>query len=279
MRLGTKSSDPFIQELNKKNEIIQKSYLENMEKMTSYYSVKAMLGDSTIVEQNTFDPILVKEFYKKIKDSLLNWDTQDVSVTNDDDLRRIFIKFYTKEGNYLITCHMSVQFHVLLYYMPDKRVIEYQKELSEVIDKAEIAEKELAKSSEQHIVKKLNQLGYDELDHKELFQIFYENERLSDKIYKEIEDQTDVDVQSLIKRKKELFTNLDNLLMELYQTTPVLIDDSKLVTGEEGVLCTFDLEHIKNNVKEGLFDTKKITKNVQKKIMLKLDEIIKIINV
>jgi hypothetical protein len=99
---------------------------------------------------------------------------------------------------------------------------------------------------------------------------------LRDKIYKEIEEKTDRNVQALLKRKKELFTELDNLLLELYQTTPVLIDDSKLVTGEEGVLCTFDIEYIKNNVKEGLFDAKKISAKVKEKLFNRLDEIIKI---
>ena len=45
--------------------------------------------------------------------------------------------------------------------------------------------------------------------------------------------------------------SLDNLLVETYQTTPVLIDDTRLVTGEEGCLCTFDLEFVKNKAKEG----------------------------
>jgi hypothetical protein len=220
--------------------------------------------------------MLVQEFYKKISNSLSNWVPQDISVTNNEDLRRIFIKFDVKEANYLITCHMSIQFHVLLYYKPDSNVIKYQKELSDIIDKTKNLEIKLAEDSEQYIIEKLNEIGYKDPDHKNLFQIFYENDELRDKIYKEIEEKTDTDVQSLLKRKKELFNELDNLLLELYQTTPVLIDDSKLVTGEEGVLCTFDIEHIKNNVKEGLFDVKKIPTKVKEKLLDKLDEIIKI---
>jgi hypothetical protein len=276
VRLGTKSSDQFIQALNKKNEIIQELYLQKMKEITQTRNVKAMLGDSSIIEQKTFDTILVQEFYKKISNSLSNWVFNDVSVTNNEDLRRIFIKFEIKEANYIITCHLSIQFHVLLYYKPDSNVIKYQKELSDIIDKTKNSEIKLADDSEQYIAKKLNEIGYKDLDHKELFQIFYENDELRDKIYKEIEEKTDMNVQVLLKRKKELFTELDNLLLELYQTTPVLIDDSKLVTGEEGVLCTFDIEYIKNNVKEGLFDTKKIPAIVKEKLLNRLNEIIKI---
>jgi len=277
VRLGTKSSDQFIQELNKKNEIIQELYLEKMKEVTQTSIVKGMLGDSSIVEQNTFDPMLVQEFYKKISDSLSNWISRDISVTNNEDLRRIFIKFDVKEANYIITCHMSIQFHVLLYYKPDSNVIKFQKELADIIEKTKNSEIKLAEDSEQYILEKLNEIGHKDLDHNNLFQIFYENDELRDKIYKEIEEKTDTNVQSLLKRKKELFNELDNLLLELYQTTPVLIDDSKLVTGEEGVLCTFDIEHIKNNVKEGLFDVKKIPTKVKEKLLDKLDEIIKIL--
>ena len=85
-------------------------------------------------------------------------------------------------------------------------------------------------------------------------------------------------MQGLLNRKKQLFDELDSLLMECYQTSSVLIDDAKLVTGEEGFLFSLDLEHMKNNVKEGMFDTKKISQQVKDKLVNKLDEIIKILN-
>ncbi len=58
----------------------------------------------------------------------------------------------------------------------------------------------------------------------------------------------------------------------MYQTTSVLLDDAKLVSGEEGCLCTFDLEFIKNKNKEGLFDTKKIPKNIKQNIIQRMDQ-------
>ena len=279
MRLGIKSSDEFIQLLNNKNEIIQKLFLEKMKELTRTVTVKGMLGDSTIAEQNTFDPILVQEYFKKIIKNLPDWVSRDISITNNDDLRRIFVKFELKEGNYLLSCHMSIQFHVLLFYKPDNKVIEYQKELSEIIDKTKNTETKLAEDSDQYIVEKLKEIGYKDLEHKDLFQVFYENDDLRDKIYKEIEGKSESNVQDLLKRKKQLFNELDNLLMEIYQTTSVLIDDSKLVTGEEGCLCSFDLEHFKNNVKEGMFDPKKIPVRVKEKLSERLDEFIKIMKV
>ena len=279
MRLGIKSSDEFIQLLNNKNESIQKLFLEKMKELTRTVTVKGMLGDSTIAEQNTFDPILVQEYFNKIIKNLPDWVSRDISITNNEDLRRIFVKFELKEGNYLLSCHMSIQFHVLLFYKPDNNVIEYQKELSEIIDKTKNTETKLAEDSDQYILEKLKEIGYKDLEHKDLFQVFYENDDLRDKIYKEIEGKSKSNVQDLLKRKKQLFNELDNLLMEIYQTTSVLIDDSKLVTGEEGCLCSFDLEHFKNNVKEGMFDPKKIPVRVKEKLSERLDEFIKIMKV
>ena len=238
-----------------------------------------MLGDSTIAVQTTFDPMLVQEFFKKTIQKLQDWASQDMTVTNNEDLRRIFVKFESTEGNYIISGHMSIQFHVLLYYKPDNKVIEFQKELSEIIDKTKNTETNLADEGEQYIIKKLKDLGYDDLAHKDLFELFYENDELRDKIYHDIDGLSDVDVQSLLKRKKQLFDELDNLLMECYQTSAVLIDDSKLVTGEEGFLFSLDLEHVKNNVKEGMFNTKKISEKVKEKLLNRLDEIIKIVNI
>jgi hypothetical protein len=279
VRLGIKSSDEFIQLLNNKNESIQKLFLEKMKELTRTVTVKGMLGDSTIAEQSTFDPILVQEYFNKIIKNLPDWVSRDISITNNEDLRRIFVKFELKEGNYLLSCHMSIQFHVLLFYKPDNKVIEYQKELSEIIDKTKNTETKLAEDSDQYILEKLKEIGYKDLEHKDLFQVFYENDDLRDKIYKEIEGKSESNVQDLLKRKKQLFNELDNLLMEIYQTTSVLIDDSKLVTGEEGCLCSFDLEHFKNNVKEGMFDPKKIPVRVKEKLSERLDEFIKIMKV
>ena len=279
MRLGIKSSDEFIQLLNNKNESIQKLFLEKMKELTRTVTVKGMLGDSTIAEQSTFDPILVQEYFNKIIKNLPDWVSRDISITNNEDLRRIFVKFELKEGNYCLSCHMSIQFHVLLFYKPDNNVIEYQKELSEIIDKTKNTETKLAEDSDQYILEKLKEIGYKDLEHKDLFQVFYENDDLRDKIYKEIEGKSESNVQDLLKRKKQLFNELDNLLMEIYQTTSVLIDDSKLVTGEEGCLCSFDLEHFKNNVKEGMFDPKKIPVRVKEKLSERLDEFIKIMKV
>ena len=273
MRLGTDSSNEFLQNLKKKNQEIQKLYVDHIKNLTKTVQIKVMLGDSTVTDQSTFDPQEIKNFYDKIIKNLRDWSIQNITITNNEDIRRIFTKFEIREGNYVLSGHLSQQFHVLLYYKPEQRVIECQKELSEIIENTKDKEAELANLGDQFVINKLKELGYKDLDNQKLFEIFFNNDEVREKIYSEIEQQSDVDFRKLSKKKVELFNELDSFLMETYQTTPILIDDARLVTGEEGCLCTFDLEHIKNKNKEGLFDSKKIPQNVKQKIIERLDQI------
>lgn len=278
MRLGTRSPNEFIQRLNEKNDSIQKLFLGKITELTKMIDVKVMMGDSTIVEQKTFDPKQVSDYFQKINNNLKGWSLQDVSISNNEDIRRIFTKFEIMEGNYLISGHLSLQFHVLLYYKPDQRVIDCQKELSEIVDLTKDKEQQISDNSDEFVLNKLKEMGYKDFDHQKLFEIFYENDEFREKIYEEIEKGAGVDFQKLSEKKSKLFNELDSLLVETYQTTPVLIDDTRLVTGEEGCLCTIDIEFVKNKNKEGLFDPKKISETIKENILKRMDEIQEIIS-
>ena len=272
MRLGTRTPDEFIQQLNQKNEEIQKLFLSKMTDQTKMIDVKVMMGDSTITEQKTFDPKQVMDYFQKINNNLKEWSLHDVSISNNEDLRRIFSKFEIMEGNYLISGHVSIQFHVLLYYKPDQRVLDCQKELAEIVDLTKNNEQKISDNSDEFVLNKLKDMGYKDLDHQKLFEIFYENDEFREKVYAEIEKDAGVDFQKLSETKTKLFNELDSLLIETYQTTPILIDDSRLVGGEEGCLCTLDLEFIKNNNREGLFDPRKMSDSVKENISKRLNE-------
>ena len=273
MRLGSRSSNEFIQLLNQKNDLIQKAYLPKMSELTKMTDVKVMMGDSTITDQKTFDQKLVMDYFQKINNSLKDWSLQDVSISNNQDVRRIFTKFEIREENYLISGHMSLQFHVLLYYKPDQRVIDTQKELSEIVDLTKNKQEQISDNSDQLVLNKLKEMGYKDFDHQNLFEVFYENDEFREKVFAEIQKDSGVDFQKLTEKKDELFAELDSLLLETYQTSPVLIDDPRLVAGEEGYLLSLDLEFIKNNNREGLFDPRKISNSVKEKIIKRLDEI------
>lgn len=274
MRLGVKSPNEFIQNINSKNEEIQKLFLEKITEITSPVSIKVMLGDATIAEQKTFDPEIVRRYYEKITKKLNDWTLQEVSISHNEDLRRIFTKFEIQEGNYLISGHLSVQYHVLLFYKPDQRVVECQKELARIIDITKSKEQELSDNHDQLVLDKLKEKGYKDFDHQKLFEIFFENDLLREEIVKEIEEKSDVNFQELQNRKKDMIKELDDLLVETYQTSPVLIDDAKLVTGEEGCLCTLDIEFVKDGIKEGLFDPRKISESTKDKIEKRIVQIL-----
>jgi len=277
VRLGSRSPDEFIKLLNKKNETIQNQFLSKILELTKTMNVKVMMGDSTITEQKTFDPKQVTDYLEKISQKLTEWSLQDVSTTNNEDLRRIFTKFEINEGNYLISGHTSLQFHVLLFYKPLQRVIDCQKELANIVDKTKNRETELSDNSDEFVLNKLKEMGYKDFDHQKLFEIFYEDEEFSKKVYAEIEKDAGEEFKKLTEKKNELFKELDSLLVETYQTSSVLIDDARLVAGEEGCLCTLDIEFIKNNNREGLFDPRKMSNEVKENILKKLDELEEIV--
>jgi hypothetical protein len=277
VRLGSRSPDEFIKLLNKKNETIQNQFLSKILELTKTIDTKVMMGDSTITEQKTFDPKQVTNYLEKISQKLTDWSLQDVSTTNNEDLRRIFTKFEINEGNYLISGHMSLQFHVLLFYKPLQRVIDAQKELADIVDTTKNKETELSDNSDQFVLNKLKEMGYKDFDHQKLFEVFYDDEEFSKKVYAEIEKDAGEEFKKLTEKKNELFKELDSLLVETYQTSTVLIDDARLVAGEEGCLCTLDIEFIKNNNREGLFDPRKMSNAVKENIIKKLDDLEEII--
>ena len=273
VRLGSRSPDEFIQILNKTNEVIQQVVLSKILELTKMVDVKVMMGDSTITEQKTFDPKQVMNYLEEISKKLTDWSLQDVSITNNEDLRRIFTKFEINEGSYLISGHISLQFHVLLFYKPLQRVIDCQKELAEIVDVTKNKETKLSDNGDQFVLNKLKEMGYRDFDHQKLFEVFYENDEFSKKVYAEIEKDSGEEFRKLTEKKNELFKELDSLLVETYQTSSVLIDDTRLVAGEEGCLCTLDIEFIKNNNREGLFDPRKMSNTVKENILKKLENL------
>jgi len=116
--------------------------------------------------------------------------------------------------------------------------------------------------------------GYKNLDTENLFDIFFRDDKIREKIMSEIETQTDGELQKIIQHKQELLKNLDDLLLEVYQIEPVLIDETRLVSGEEGCVCNIDIERVENNQKTGSFDSNNISVAVKDKIKIKIGEIL-----
>jgi len=274
MRIGSKSKNKFFIGLDTKNQIIQNKFLKKISDATKTVNAKVMLGDSTVKEINTFDPKNIEDFFNHIITSLNDWSSQGISYSYNDDVRRIFVKFEVMEGEFVISLHTSVQFHVLLYYKPEQKVISLQKELSEVIDRTAESDSNYSGEGNKIILQKLQELGHNKINEQNLFELFYNDENLSKILSEKIENSQDDEILELNNRKKELLQHLDDLLLETFQTSQVLIDEQKLVNGEEGCLCNIDIEHLEDNSKRGLFDPDLINNESQQKIDNRINQIL-----
>ena len=274
MRLGNKTDDEFLIKLNEKNSQIQNIFHENIEEIVKKYSIDVMMQDGTVKKQDTFDVKKIHQIYNEFTKKLQNWTLEGISSTNDDGIRRNFIKLHTNADEYRISLHFSIQYHVIIFYQPNYEVMKKHKELSDFMDKTKKQEGELTQKSDHLIFEKLRADGYKDLDTQSLFEIFYNDDKIREKIMSEIELQTDGDLQKINQHKENLLKELDNLLLETYQMEPVLIDEARLVTGEEGCLCNIDIEKIENDQRTGVFDPKQLSASTKEKISVLIDQVL-----
>lgn len=209
---------------------------------------KVMLGDSTITDEQTFDPLRTESYYARVMGVLAarGWDAREPSTTRDGDVRRIFAKCAAPAGGgHEVSVHMSVQFRALLYYRPVYRVVECQKELSEAAALLAEREKAAAASGERRAAALLRDAGHGpDAGPQELFEALYNDDGLLESVRAEVDSAAGgagAEARRLAEKKAALLAELDSLLIETYRTTDVLIDDARLVTGEEGILLTADV--------------------------------------
>ena len=274
MRLGSKTDDEFLIKLNEKNNQIQNIFHGKIEEIAKKYSVDVMMQDGIVKKQDTFDVEKIHRIYDEFAKKLQNWTLEGISSTNDEGIRRNFIKLNTNADNCRISLHLSIQYHVILFYQPNYKVMKKQKELSDFMDETKKHEGELTEKSDHLILEKLKAAGYKDLDPQNLFEIFYSDDKIREKIMSEIELQTDGDLQKISQRKENLLKELDDLLLETYQMEPVLIDEARLVTGEEGCVCNIDIEKIENDQKTGVFNSEQVSDSTKEKIGILIDQVL-----
>ena len=277
MRLGSKTDDEFLIKLNKKNSQIQSIFHEKIKEIAKKHPVDVMMQDGIVKKQETFDVEKIHQVYNGFANRLQDWTLDGISSTNDEGIRRNFIKLNTNADNCKISLHFSIQYHVILFYQPNYEVMKKQKELSDFMDMTKKQEGELTEKSDHVILEKLRAEGYKDLDTQNLFEIFYNDDKIREKIMNEIDLQTDGDLQKISQRKENLLKELDDLLLETYQMEPILIDEARLVTGEEGCVCNIDIEMIENGQKGGLFDSNQVSSSTKEKISILIDQVLEAI--
>jgi len=277
MRLGSKTDDEFLIKLNKKNSQIQSIFHEKIKEIAKKHLVDVMMQDGIVKKQETFDVEKIHQVYNGFANRLQDWTLDGISSTNNEGIRRNFIKLNTNADNCKISLHYSIQYHVILFYQPNYEVMKKQKELSDFMDMTKKQEGKLTEKSDHVILEKLRAEGYKDLDTQNLFEIFYNDDKIREKIMNEIELQTDGDLQKISQRKENLLKELDDLLLETYQMEPILIDEARLVTGEEGCVCNIDIEMIENDQKSGLIDSNQVSSTTKEKISILIDQVLEAI--
>jgi len=110
----------------------------------------------------------------------------------------------------------------------------------------------------------LQKKGYADLGFQELFEKMFDDEKLVAELDGKaaaVEDQFP-QFDELRRKKSALFAELRDLVVELYQISPVSIDHNRLMQGEEGVTTYCDIEVIKNRntmKREAFFDTRSVS--------------------
>ena len=274
MRIGNPTNNEYFLKLNNINQMIQDLFLIKIKDVTRTVSCDVMLGDSTTKKIDTFDISNVTNFISNFT-NITDWSSQGISNSSDEDLRRLFTKSEIKLGDYILSLHISLQYHVQLYYKPVQEVIELQKELAKLIDGTGNSETKYEEESDRLIIEKLNELGFKDMPKQELFELFYNDEELSNKI-KNMIDESQSELVDVQDKKNKLFKQLDNLLLETFHTTPTIIDEQKLVNGEEGCLCNIDLEYVENGAKQGLVDASIMTEEDKNKIVIEITKILEL---
>lgn len=266
VRAPFKGDDYFCKQVNAAAQDVEQAYLEAIGPAIAMQKSSAMLGDGTVTQADTFDPQNVQMFYQRLANLLEGGAFSGILKSATEDLHRLYCQFTKEVGRHHISGYFGIQFHVLPYYRVDKRVIEIQKELAKIADDATTVFKDMTGAADRVLAADLEKRGYASMEFQELFMKMFDDEKL----VKELDEKASAvesqfpQFEEMGKRKNRLFAELNDLLIEVYHTSPVTIDYNRLMQGEEGVTTYFDIEVIKNKktrAREAYLNTEKIKKD------------------
>lgn len=241
MRLGAGSDDAFLARLGADAGAAREAYARLMASCARPSRAHVMLGDGTVREEETFDPAAAERAMGGIAGGLGGWDVRPASTSRNDDKRRLFTKFSIGEAGHTISGHLSLQYHVLLYYEPDSRVMDCQRRLAGVIERAGGADERRAARGDEVARRMLAEAGVGDAGEQEIFEALYNDAALRERISAEV-DAAGAGERDLRAERAALLSELDSRLLEVYRTSDALIDEARLVGGEEGFLFSLDLE-------------------------------------
>jgi hypothetical protein len=265
VRAPLKGDDYFCRQVNAAAQKVHRAFLEAIRSAILMRQANAMLGDGTITQADTFDPQNVQNFFQQLGNTLQDWTFSGVLKSATEDIHRLYCTFTKEADKFYISVYFGVQFHVLPYYRVDRRVIDIQKELAEIEGRATSVSSKMTAAADRVLATELEKRSYTNLEFEELFAKMFDDEKLMEELNRKtaaVESQFP-QVGETRNRKSELLSELNDLLIKFYQTSPVLIDHNRLMQGEEGVTSYFDIEVLKNKKnkrREAFLDTIKMPK-------------------
>lgn len=266
VRAPLKGEDYFCRKVNASAEKVQEAFLEAVKSAITMSQANAMLGDGTITQADTFDPQNVQKFFQQLGNALEDWTFSGVLKSTTEDMHRLYSTFTKEADMFYVSAYFGIQFHELPYYRVDRRVIEIQKELARIEGRATSVLSKMTDAANTVLATELEKRGYANLGFEELFAKMFDDEKLIEELNEKSAVVESQFTQVGVARDKvsELLSELNNLLIKFYQTSPVLIDYNRLMQGEEGITNYFDIEVIKKNKKmkrrEAFIDTIKMPK-------------------
>jgi hypothetical protein len=265
VRTPLRGDDYFCRQVNEAAQRVQEAFLDAIKSAITMRQANAMLGDSTITQAETFDPHNVQNFFQQLGNVLKGWTYSGVLKSATEDVHRLYSIFTKEADKFYISVYFGIQFHELPYYRVDRRVIEIQKELAKIEGRATSDLSKMTGAANRVLATELEKRGYTNLGFEELFAKIFDDEKLIEELNMKtasVESQFPQFGQ-IHNKKSELLSELNDLLIKLYQTSPVLIDYNGLMQGEEGITNYFDIEVLKNKKmkrREAFLDTIKMPK-------------------
>lgn len=243
MRIPNKENDDFSKKVNGYFIDIENIYLKSIKPFLTTREVNVMLQDGSVTKSSTFDPESVIGFYRSFLKDLKNWEIRDIQQ-NTGDSNRIFCQISNNLDNYIIKGYFGIQFNVLPYYKLDKQVIQIQKELFDLSVKNSTLSESVANIGNSTIKQELKNLALDDLEFEDLFERLLQNQELIVKLEDKIKNVEKLypELDGAENKRSSLIYELENLIIKLYQVSPILIDYNRLMQGEEGIIVYFDIE-------------------------------------
>jgi len=242
MRIPNNESDNFSKKLNDYFVEIENFYQQSLMPCLAMREVNVMLQDGSVTKSSTFDPKLVLGYYRTFLKGLKNWEVSDIQETTGES-NRIYCQIFSSQDNYTIKGYFGIQFNILPYYKLDKQVIQIQKKLFDLSIKNSTVMDSVANIGNNTIKQELKNKALDDLKFEDLFEKILENQELivnlEDKIKKIERSYPELDKAD--EMKNSMISELDNLVIKLYQISPNLIDYNRLMQGEEGIIVYFDI--------------------------------------